>query len=212
MIPKILHHIWFGDKPYPYLEYRDAWITLHPDCKFHLWDDSNIPQNLLKKETLEIISNSKIPPVSKSDSFRFDIVDAMGGVYLDSDMEPLRCINEVFDNDEFIGESVMGGLVGAGIFGSISNGSWIADLSNTINRNILDNLDSACNTKMNVLEFIKICGTSSLQSKFKTCKKIYPVAVFYPDQLPGPDFSKALTRHHWGSAKSDGWILQRFAA
>jgi hypothetical protein len=63
---------------------------------------------------------------------------------------------------------------------------------------------------MNVLEYMKICGTSSLQKKFKTCKKIYSVEVFYPDQLPEPDYGKAYTRHHWGSSKDDGWILQRF--
>lgn len=210
MIPKIFHHIWLGDQSYQYPEYRESWIKLHPYYEFHLWNESNIPKDILKKETIAIIENPKIPPVTKSDSLRFDIIDSMGGVYVDSDMEPLKSIGDVFNNDEFIGESVIGNIVGAGILGSISHGIWISDLSTIMNKNILDNLDTVYNTKINVLEFMKICGTSSLQNKFKMCQKIYHIEFFYPDQLPDPDMNKAYTRHHWGSSKPGGWMIQRF--
>ena len=178
---------------------------MHPGYEFYFWNNSNIPRQFLKNETIAIIDNTKISSVSKSDSLRFDIVGEMGGVYLDSDMEPLKAIDEMFENDEFIGETPSG-HIGAGIFGSIAGGEWVGDLSNTINKNILNNLDAACNMKIgpDIFKNMALCGTRSLRDKLCLCKKIYQAEVFYPDE--NTDIEKALTKHHRGSSAKNGWM------
>ena len=46
MIPKIIHHIWIGKKPFPkkFREYRESWINLHPGWQFYFWTDQNLPE------------------------------------------------------------------------------------------------------------------------------------------------------------------------
>jgi len=193
MIPKKIHHIWLGEKKYAYSAYRESWMKFHPNYEFYLWDELNIPKNILKKETIAIIEDSNVCPMSKSDSLRFDILRVMGGAYFDADMEALKCLDRMFDeNDEFIGE-IFPNVIGAGILGSIQNGQWITKLSNKMNENILNNIDLVHN---NFMRNLSICGTRSLRTELSECKKIYPMKIFYPNASTLID--DAYTKHHFG--------------
>ena len=41
MIPKFIHHIWIGPKPFPsiYLTYLKKWKSLYNDYNFIFWDN-----------------------------------------------------------------------------------------------------------------------------------------------------------------------------
>jgi hypothetical protein len=205
MIQKIFHHIWIGNKTYEFPEYRESWIKCHPDYEFKMWDDSNLPKEVLSKETINIIENNQIAPVSKGDSLKFDLVRIFGGVFLDMDMECLKPIDAMFENDEFAAEGIPG-HIDTGVFGSIAEGSWINDLSRTINNNILNNMDAACNMYMDK-DFFKnfaLCGVRSLKDKLILCKKIYPPEIFYPKE--GALIDNSYSIHHYSKTQTGRWF------
>lgn len=202
---KLFHHIWVGSKPYPFPEYRESWITAHPDYEFKMWDDSNFPKSLLSRETIKIIENPDIAPVSKGDSLKFDIVRVFGGVFLDMDMECIKPIDAMFENDEFAAEGIPR-HIDTGVFGSIVSGNWISNLSWTINSNILNNLDAACNMYMDK-DFFKnfaLCGAKSLGKELRLCKKIYPVGIFYTGKAIENKAEYAI--HHYSKTRTGRWF------
>lgn len=205
MLPKIFHHTWFGTKKYPFPEYRESWIKHHPDYEFHYWDESNIPRDLLAKETLEIIDDPKMSLVSKGDSMKFDLIRIFGGIYLDMDMECLKPIDDIFNNEEFAAENRKGHL-DTGIFGSVPNGEWITSLSNAINKNILNNLDAAYNMYMdeNFFQNFALAGTRSLGDKLRLCKKIYPTEIFYPNETTSIEDAHAI--HNFSKTQTGRWF------
>jgi hypothetical protein len=206
MIPKQFHHIWIGKK-YPFPEYRESWIKRHSGYLFHYWDEANFPKAMLSKETIEIIDNPKIAPVSKGDSLKFDIIRVFGGVYLDMDMECLRSISAMFENDEFAARNITG--LDTGIFGSVAGGGWVSNLSKIINMNILNNLDAACNMYMdeNFFKNFALCGTRSLKGKLGLCKKIYPSEIFYPEENAPTDTAYSI--HHYSKTQTGRWYREK---
>jgi hypothetical protein len=161
---------------------------------------------MLAKETLEIIDDPKMSLVSKGDSLKFDIVRIFGGVYLDMDMECLKSIEAMFENEEFAAENRKGHL-DTGVFGSVAGGEWISSLSKTINNNILNNLDAAYNMYMdeNFFKNFALAGTRSLGSILKTCKKIYSTEIFYPlEGNPVNDDSYSI--HHFSKTQTGRWF------
>ncbi len=55
MIPKFIHHIWIGDKPFPsdYINFLKKWKILYPDYNFIFWDNQLV-------ESTDILSSSSV--------------------------------------------------------------------------------------------------------------------------------------------------------
>lgn len=89
MIPKIVHYIWFGGKPFPDKVQRciDSWKKYLPDYEFVLWNEYSFDVNsvLFTKQAYE---NKKWAFVS--DYVRVYALSKYGGWYLDTDVEILR--------------------------------------------------------------------------------------------------------------------------
>ena len=91
-IPKIVHQIWLGSSlPIKFRELRERWIRIMgQEWKFILWDEVSIEIFGLKNiEAYESAGNYG----EKSDIARYEILYRMGGVYLDTDMEPYRSLS-----------------------------------------------------------------------------------------------------------------------
>ena len=94
MIPKKIHYCWFGNNSMPdeYIKYIDGWKKLCPDYSIIRWDESNYDVN-------------KHPFISKaykdrkwafvSDYARLDIIYNNGGIYLDTDVQLIKNIDEL---------------------------------------------------------------------------------------------------------------------
>lgn len=89
MIPRIIHQIWLGDKPIPedQSRYIQGWRDKHPDWQYVLWTDANLPQ-MQNRALFDASDNCGW----RSDILRYEILQQIGGVYVDTDFECLKNI------------------------------------------------------------------------------------------------------------------------
>ena len=101
-IPKTIHYCWFGKKeiPYRYRTWMESWSRFCPDYEIIQWNEQNydIHKNKFISQAYE---QGKWAFVS--DYVRLDIIHEYGGVYLDTDVELLKNIDEMLMNDGFCG-------------------------------------------------------------------------------------------------------------
>ena len=112
MIPKVIHYIWLGGAPLsPLIEKCiESWKKQCPDYEIKRWDESNLDIGKYKfaKEAYDAKNWA-----FASDVFRYDVLYNNGGIYLDTDVELLKPLDEFlkynffagFEDDETIGQS-----------------------------------------------------------------------------------------------------------
>jgi mannosyltransferase OCH1-like enzyme len=109
MIPRTVHHIWIGPDPLPdgHRPWIASWKRHHPDWEHRLWTEENLPADPIRPEVLERLR----PPVERADILRLEILYRHGGVYVDTDLECLRPIDDVLGNDDFVAVCLKPGRV-----------------------------------------------------------------------------------------------------
>ncbi len=119
MIPKIIHYCWFGGKEMPKLAKKclKSWEKYCPDYKIMCWSEENFDINS-NKYVKEAYENKKFAFVT--DYVRLYALYNYGGVYMDTDVEVIKPIDEFLNNKAFSGfEST--NLVPTGIMASEKN-------------------------------------------------------------------------------------------
>ena len=105
LIPKVIHYCWFGKNPIPeqYKIWMNSWKKFCPDYKIIRWDESNYDINKHKyvKAAYEAGKWAFV-----SDFARLDIVYEHGGIYLDTDVELIKSLDDFLYQDGFAGYSV----------------------------------------------------------------------------------------------------------
>jgi mannosyltransferase OCH1-like enzyme len=101
VIPRTFHHIWLGPEPLPeeHGAYIETWKRHHPGWEFHMWTEDNLPEDPIRPEVLERLR----VPVERADILRLELVYRHGGVYLDTDLECLRPLDDVVEDETFVG-------------------------------------------------------------------------------------------------------------
>lgn len=102
MIPKVIHYCWFGgnEKPEPLLKCIESWKKFCSDYEIIEWNESNY--DFKNHEFMsKAYENKKWAYVS--DVARLDIIYNHGGIYLDTDVEIIRNIDELLNNKSFFG-------------------------------------------------------------------------------------------------------------
>lgn len=113
MINKIIHYCWFGktEKPAIVQECIETWHKICPDYEIIEWNEDNFDINICDY-VKEAYQSKKWAFVS--DYVRFYILDKMGGIYLDTDVELIKPINKFLESN-FVGfesaNSVATGLI-----------------------------------------------------------------------------------------------------
>lgn len=102
MIPKVIHYCWFGGKPLPHdvLKCIESWRQYCPDYEIKRWDESNF--DVTSHPFMKAAYAAKAWAFV-SDYARLKIVYEYGGVYLDTDVELIRNIDFLLENQCFIG-------------------------------------------------------------------------------------------------------------
>ena len=94
MIPKIIHYCWFGGKPLPrsMQRYIKSWQKYCPDYKICRWDESNfdVQARLYTRQAYEAKKFAFV-----SDVARLWILVNEGGIYLDTDVEVVKPLDEI---------------------------------------------------------------------------------------------------------------------
>ncbi len=100
-IPKVIHYCWFGGNPLPDLAVKciESWKKMCPDYEIKEWNEKNIDINKLNVYVRQAYANKKWAFVS--DYIRLYIVYNYGGVYLDTDVELLKPIDQLLEHDGF---------------------------------------------------------------------------------------------------------------
>lgn len=132
MIPRTIHYCWFGKGKRPKLirECIKSWQKLMPDYQFKCWSEENFDVSKIRF-VREAYEEKKWAFVA--DYVRFYALYNEGGIYLDTDVEAFKRLDEFLDNDFFAGTEVRYNqgrtiiTVDASAFGSIK-GHWYTKL------------------------------------------------------------------------------------
>lgn len=102
MIPKKIHYIWFGkgEKNDRIKHCIESWKKYLPDYEIIEWSEDNFDVNF-NDFTKKAYENKKWAYVS--DVARFWILYNEGGIYLDTDVEVYKPIDEFLENSAFVG-------------------------------------------------------------------------------------------------------------
>lgn len=113
-IPKIIHYCWFGGKPLPreIKKYIKSWRKKCPDYKIVEWNEKNF--NVYQNKFLTDAYNNKAWAFV-SDYARLKIIYDNGGIYLDTDVELKKSLNELLCYDCYLGSQQVGNNVATGL-------------------------------------------------------------------------------------------------
>ena len=102
MIPKIIHYCWFGRGEKPELAKKciASWKKSCPDFEIREWNEDNCDY-LAMPFMAEAYAAKKYAFVS--DVMRLIVLEQYGGVYFDTDVEVLRDITPLLNDEGFIG-------------------------------------------------------------------------------------------------------------
>lgn len=102
LIPPTIHYCWFGRNEMQDLHKRciESWHKFCPDYKIIEWneDNCNISENLFAKQAYGERKYGFVP-----DYFRLKIIYEHGGIYLDTDVEVIRSLDDLRFNEAFCG-------------------------------------------------------------------------------------------------------------
>ena len=101
-IPKIIHYCWFGGGPINPESRKciESWKKYCPDYKIIEWNEQNfeISQNRYAQQAYEAKKYAFV-----SDYVRLAVLYRYGGIYLDTDVELVRPLDELLEHKGFIG-------------------------------------------------------------------------------------------------------------
>lgn len=100
-IPKIIHYCWFGKNPIPEKVKKciDSWEKFCPDYKIIQWNEENYDVNSIPY-IRDSYKEKKWAFVS--DYARLDVVYKYGGIYLDTDVELIKNLDDLLEYDIFL--------------------------------------------------------------------------------------------------------------
>ena len=122
MIPKIIHTCWFGGSPLPeqYKFYLKTWKEKNPDFEIIVWNEKTFEKYFDDSEFVKFcIKNKKYAFLS--DFFRLKVLYEFGGIYMDTDVECLRNLENFLTYDFVIGYIFDSSLGTAVLFSSKKN-------------------------------------------------------------------------------------------
>lgn len=183
MIPKIIHYCWFGGNPLPELAQKciSSWEKHLPEYQIKVWNEETFDLNAhpFTKEAYEARKFAFI-----TDYVRLWALEKFGGIYMDTDVEVLKPL------DQFLVYPAFSGFedethIPTGIMASEKGGIWVKEqLSYYDNRHFIKP-DGSLDMTTNV---IIMCDNMSRQGfvlknsrqNFRGIIEIFPKDFFCP--------------------------------
>lgn len=190
MIPKIIHYCWFGGNPLPELAIKciESWKRYCPDYEIIEWNESNFDINCCDyvREAYEAKKWAFV-----SDYVRYKILYEYGGVYLDTDVELLKPLDELLKRGNYMGcenhiPSPM--LVNPGLGCAVSpKQKFYAEIIEDYERSHFINSDGSLNqytVVQRTTELLKKYGLKDTIKQQCVCNiVIYPAEFFCPRDM-----------------------------
>ena len=150
MIPKIIHYCWFGgkEKPEDVLKMIASWKKHCPDYEIKEWNETNFNIHL-NRYTEEAYQQKKWAFVS--DVARLWALVHEGGIYMDTDVEVIRPLDNLLANKAFIGfEGTQ--WIGTNLMGTEPHNAFLQAFLEDYNHRNFTNQDGTLNQTTNVEE------------------------------------------------------------
>lgn len=199
MIKKTFHQIWINDRepdlPVRFRAYRDTWLIHHPQWDYKLWN----LKNLDFKPACENILSQCRHPAQMADLLRLEILHHHGGIYVDTDFECLRPLDDLIENIDLFGCSEDGRCISTGILGSSQ--------LNPILGNIIESFPKEIGGEpINISTGPGFITRVILTNGFNRNFTLFPTEFFYPfnyhtQNRAAVDLSRSFAVHHY----ADSW-------
>lgn len=190
MIPKVIHYCWFGHGEMPELALKciESWHKYMPDYEYKLWNEENFDVNALPY-TKEAYEAKKYAFVT--DYVRLYALFTEGGIYMDTDVEILKPLDDLLGLNAFTGYEGSKYLPPVtGLMASVADGIWVKEQMDYYNRErhfLKDDgsLDLTTNTK--IISSIMAENGFVADGRHKVYKDllVFPVEFFCPRQTTG---------------------------
>ena len=212
MIPKILHYVWFGDKEFGDLENMclESWRKYLPDYKIMRWDNSCIEKfdNLYFKQAIE---NKKY--AFASDYARLKALWEYGGIYVDTDEEVLKPLDDFLDHDFFMGCQNCGSAKGLNpaLVGATPHNEVIKNLLDVYDDIKFVNDDGTFNLTTNPAYFGKVMHhIYNVKKMFLEEGQIefHPNSFIYDCYLFGKRNKTSYATHHYAGSWKPSWKIE----
>ena len=183
MIPKKIHYCWFGNGEKPELAIKciESWKTHCPDYELVEWNEQSFDIDSAPLYVRQAYENKKWAFIT--DYVRLYAMVNYGGVYMDTDVEVIKNIDEFLDNRAFSGFED-GVNIHTGIMASEKDFPLFKKLLDYYNDVSFVNEDGTLNTVTNVTIITGICEKSGLikNNKFQIIDgfALYPKDYFCP--------------------------------
>lgn len=191
MIPRNIIYVWFGKSEYPksVSDYIQKWQKINPNFNFIKIDESNFDVNFCDF-TKEAYKNGKMAFVS--DVARIWAVNKFGGIYLDTDVELIKSLDNFLQYHQFWAEEDAGFVNSGLIFGSEANNSLLTEILRFYKKlRFDDNFDLKNISTVKVVS--KILRKQGLKYSNKNQILLDDIMIF------GPSYFAPL--HYWGGGK-----------
>ncbi len=126
-LPKKIHYCWFGKKAIPdkLKNYMETWKQFCPDYEIIRWDETNYD---IKKNPYMYESYCAGKYGFVSDYARLDIIYNHGGIYLDTDVELCKKLDDFLCDDSFFSVDFEGCINAGSGFGSVQHNLIIREM------------------------------------------------------------------------------------
>ena len=183
MIPKIIHYIWFGGKEFGEVERKciESWKKYLPDYEIKFWNEDNIDLKDMGQYAQEAYDEKQWAFVS--DVVRLYVLKEYGGIYMDTDMEVIKSLDEFLTLPAFFGFEIED-EISTGIIGSEPHNPFIEKLYHDYDNRTFIQEDGSHDRTTNVIritEIIEDMGVkmNNTEQTFEDFK-IFPRDVFSP--------------------------------
>lgn len=215
MIPKTIHYCWFGRGPMPELALKciESWHRYMPDYMFKLWNEDNFDVNSVPyvKEAYE---SRKFAFVT--DYVRLWALYTEGGIYMDTDVEILKPIDDLLHLDAFTGyEGSKNRPPVTGLMASVAHGEWVKEQLDAYQDAHFIKEDGSMDLTTNTVRISQIMRDNGFiqDGKYHVYKDlhVFPADYFCPRQTTGEFFLTENTYcdHHFMGTWSRGSSKKR---
>lgn len=189
LIPKRIHYFWIGGNKKPdIVKYCiDSWYKYCPDYEIKEWNEDNydIQKNPFIWEAYQAKKWAFF-----TDFARLDVVYTEGGIYLDTDVEIIRPIDDLLYNEAYFGIGNYGRVATGLGFGSIKGNDLIKYLMRAYEETSFRNASGICDLTTNTIRETPIFEKLGFrqEDRFQMVRgaAIFPSDVFCPN-VPGTD-------------------------
>ena len=209
MIPKKIHYVWFGDKDFGEVEKKcmATWGKVLPEYEVVRWGNDCI-EKFDNRYFREAIAAKQY--AFASDYVRLYALYTQGGVYMDTDEEVIKPLDEFLSHDYFMGCQKCGSARGLNpaLVGAVPHNVIVKDLLAVYDDLPFINPDGSLNLKPNPAYFADVLTEKyGLKETFVKSGRIefFPNSFVYDYDHFGTDNKNAYAVHRYAASWRPDW-------